>query len=207
MKKIQPLNEWDTYYEASHEPTLINVGPLHCLTVAGTGSPYGDDSDFMQAIEALYPVAFSIQQQTREEGNDFVVPKMEALWWVPEGMVFEETPPHQWCWKILIPMPECVSESHFLQAKQLVDNKKDLPMLEQVRWERVHEGPSAQILHIGSYEAEKPTLEKLYAFVHQQGKRLHGRHHEIYLNDPSKTPVERLQTILRYPVAPVEELA
>lgn len=58
-----------------------------------------------------------------------------------------------------------------------------------------------QILHVGSYDDEAPTLERL----HEQFLPAHrlvptGRHHEIYLSDPRRTEPARLRTILRQAV-------
>ncbi len=71
----------------------------------------------------------------------------------------------------------------------------------QVRLERYHEGPCAQILHTGPYSAEPPTIERLHAFIAARGYRRRGKHHEIYLGDPRQTAPEKLKTIIRQPVA------
>ena len=59
----------------------------------------------------------------------------------------------------------------------------------------------AQVLHIGPYHEETPAIDRLHAFIQAQGRVLAGRHHEIYLSDPSRTAPERLKTIIRHPVA------
>jgi hypothetical protein len=58
----------------------------------------------------------------------------------------------------------------------------------------------AQLLHVGPYDTEKPTIERLHAFIGEQGFQLRGKHHEIYLNDPRRTAPEKLKTIIRQPV-------
>ena len=63
-------------------------------------------------------------------------------------------------------------------------------------------GPGRQIMHVGPYSEEAPTIERLHAFVEEQGYELHGRHHEIYLGDPRRTAPERLKTVIRHPVRP-----
>jgi hypothetical protein len=44
------------------------------------------------------------------------------------------------------------------------------------------------------------TIERLHAFIGEQGFQLRGKHHEIYLNDPRRTAPEKLKTIIRQPV-------
>jgi hypothetical protein len=64
------------------------------------------------------------------------------------------------------------------------------------------EGPSAQVLHVGPYDAEAPTIARLHEFIRAQGFDLGGpdrRHHEIYLGDPRRAAPEKLRTIIRQP--------
>jgi hypothetical protein len=41
---------------------------------------------------------------------------------------------------------------------------------------------------------------KIKAFADENGYRLRGRYHEIYLGDPRRSAPEKLKTILRHPV-------
>ena len=79
----------------------------------------------------------------------------------------------------------------------LVSKKKDLPALAHMRFTALHEGPSVQIMHIGSYAQEGPTVAKLHAFVEANNWKLRAKHHEIYLKDATRTAPEKLQTIIR----------
>jgi hypothetical protein len=80
--------------------------------------------------------------------------------------------------------------------------KKQLPGLGLLRFDRYAEGRSAQILHIGSYDDEGPALERLHGeFLPANGLAPVGRHHEIYLSDARKTEPAKLRTILRQPVS------
>ncbi len=58
------------------------------------------------------------------------------------------------------------------------------------------------MLHLGPYAAEAPTIDALHAFIIAQGYLRTGKHHEIYLKDPRKTAPEKLQTVIRQPIAP-----
>lgn len=80
--------------------------------------------------------------------------------------------------------------------------KKKNPRILGVRFERFAEGTAAQVLHVGPFAEEGPVIQRLHAFIAEQGYRLRGRHHEVYLSDFRRTPPEKLRTILRQPVAP-----
>jgi hypothetical protein len=82
-----------------------------------------------------------------------------------------------------------------------VAEKKQLPPAHDLRLEQLTEGFAAQILHLGPYAAEGPTIERLHAFIAAHGFRPLGKHHEIYLGDPRRAAPERLRTIVRQPIA------
>jgi len=63
-------------------------------------------------------------------------------------------------------------------------------------------GQAAQVLHVGPYSAEAPTIERLHTFIAASGYERHGKHHEIYLSDPRRAAPERLRTVIRQPVRP-----
>ena len=70
--------------------------------------------------------------------------------------------------------------------------------------EEFEEGRSAQILHIGSYDDEAPTLRRVHTkHMPAHGLDFNGAHHEIYLSDSRKTEPAKLKTILRQPVKPL----
>lgn len=102
----------------------------------------------------------------------------------------------------MIAQPEAVTPEWFARAKEEVRRKKNPAALDKVRLEPFHEDTTVQILHVGPYSAEGPNIQKLHAFIHDQGYRLDGKHHEIYLSDPHRTAPEKWRTILRQPFKP-----
>lgn len=198
MNKLDLTKTDKTYYTAKKTPQIIDATPYNYLTINGVSSP--EDSVFLNAIESIYAVAYSVKFSFKEEGKDFVVPKMEGQWWSEGPQLFEETPRDEWHWNIAIPMPEFVNKSDVERAIQVAISKKGSSQLSEVQFRPLKEGKCVQILHLGSYEEEAPTLEKLFAFVAEQGLEINGYHHEIYLSDPRKTEKHKLKTILRYPV-------
>ncbi len=190
------------YYKARRTPELVDLEPYYYLSVTGQSAP--EDQQFLAAIEELYAVAYAIKFDYKAQDFDFVVPKMEGFWWVEGANSQEEfaaAPRESWCWKIVIRMPDFVEHLSYFRAIQAVKDKKpELTGIERVKYELINEGISAQILHLGPYEEEASTIMQLQQFISEQGMKVAGHHHEIYLSDPRRTPVDKLKTIIRYAV-------
>ena len=198
IQKLDLTKAYPEYYKARDKPQIVNLEPYNYITIKGKSAP--EDPVFLSAIEELYALAYAIKFNCKGYELDFVVPKMEGFWWIEGELPFEETPRDQWHWKIMFRMPDFVGKAEYLGAiGQLIEKGKCSPDY-RYEFEEIHEGLSAQILHTGSYDAEGTTLEKLYAFIKQEGFEISGYHHEIYLSDPRKVPEERLKTILRYSI-------
>jgi len=105
-----------------------------------------------------------------------------------------------WEWTMMIMQPDMVSPQIFEEARHDVASRKSSDSISQVRLERFDEGLAAQVMHIGPYAAEAPTVERLHRFIADQGYERAGKHHEIYLSDPRRAGPEKLKTIVRQPV-------
>ena len=97
-------------------------------------------------------------------------------------------------------MPDFVGGSDVKEAMAILINDQKIPENHRLLWEEIHEGLCVQMLHTGSYENEKATVEKLIQFVKREGFDVVGKHHEIYLSDPRKTEESKLRTIIRYAI-------
>ena len=58
---------------------------------------------------------------------------------------------------------------------------------------------AAQIMHIGPFSTEGPTIEKIHNYIIESGNTISGLHHEIYLSDIRKGKPENWKTIIRQP--------
>lgn len=203
LMKINLQKTNRNYYTAKKTPEKIHLDTCQYLTVSGQSAP--EDESFHLGIESIYSVAYSIKFLNKGEDNDFVVPKMEAYWYVDGGPevqhLFSQTPRKQWMWKIAIRMPDIVGKSHYAQALKSLWSKKGEDK-SNVKFEAMEKGIFAQILHVGSYEAETEPIKKLHDFITSIGHEISGYHQEIYLNDPRRTAEENLKTILRYRIRP-----
>jgi len=200
MVKFDFKKEYRSIYTTSaKEASLVEVPPLQYLMVNGYGDP-NTNPDFPAGIEALYTASYTLKfMLKKEQGFDYVVPPLAGLWW----MLMADFDPERrddWRWTLMIPQPEQVTKELLAQAVAAALKKKALPRLEKLRLEVYNEGQAAQILHVGPYSEEAPTIERLHTFIRTKGYHFCGKHHEIYLSDPRRTAPEKLKTILRQPV-------
>ena len=198
-KKIDLRKHLKHLYSSSTEPNIIDVPPAKFLTITGRGEPGGEA--YQAAMNALYSVAYTVKFKSKAAGKDFTVMTLEGLWWW-EGpqRSFEEMPREEWNWKSMIRQPDFITPKMVEEAKGEAKEKKGVEEIERVVLEEFHEGLSAQIMHIGPYSEEGPTIAKLHKFVQENGYKLRGYHHEIYMSDPRRTAPEKWKTIIRHPI-------
>ncbi|HHX44286.1 MAG TPA: hypothetical protein GX714_09920 [Chloroflexi bacterium] len=181
---------------------IVDVPPMRFLMVDGAGNPNTSPA-FQDATQALYGVAYAIKFAIkRQEGIDWTVLPLEGLWWAEDMSAYTGGAKDDWLWRLMIMQPEPVTEAHVSHAVEEVRRKKGFAALENLRFETYHEGLAAQVMHIGPYDSEAPTVARLHAFIRDQGYALRGLHHEIYIGDPRRTAPDKLRTVLRQPIAP-----
>ncbi|MEV0266772.1 GyrI-like domain-containing protein [Streptomyces sp. NPDC050617] len=181
---------------------VVDVPEQQFIGVDGTGDPNTAPA-YARAVEALYAVAYTLKFAAKRSapGGDFVVAPLEGLWWADSPEAFTSRAKDTWSWTMLISMPAWITEEMVEDARQTALAKKRLPTISRLRRVALHEGLSAQVLHVGSYDNEAPVLYELHhAYLAANGLRATGVHHEVYLSDPRRTAPERLKTVLRQPV-------
>jgi hypothetical protein len=182
---------------------VVTVPPLRYLMVDGQGDPDTAPA-YRDALTSLYPLAYTLKFFSKNElGRDYGVMPLEALWWADDPTAFTAArDKSRWEWTLMILTPDWITADHLESARIKVRAKGDAPVVDEVRLERLDEGLCVQTLHVGPYDDEGPVLADLHdRFVPEQGLRLVGTHHEIYLNDARRTDPAKLRTILRQPVA------
>ncbi|MFZ5452959.1 MAG: GyrI-like domain-containing protein [Thermodesulfobacteriota bacterium] len=184
------------YQASAKEASLVTVPPLKYLMLNGFGDP-DTNPEFQAAVEALYTASYTLKfMLKKEQGLDYVVPPLEGMWWILMAD-FDLARRDDWRWTLMIMQPEQVTKDLLAQAVAAAQKKKALPALEKIRLETYEAGESAQLLHVGPYREEEATMERLHSFIRKKGYHFCGKHHEIYLSDPRRTPPEKLKTILR----------
>ena len=191
------------YQPGKQDFELVEVPEMQYLMIDGTGNP-GTAAAYQEALAALYAVAYKIKFISKKElDRDYVVPPLQGLWWAEDMSAFVTGNKDDWLWTMMIMAPDWITEKVYTQALEVVANGKEPPAaLEGLRLESYHEGLCAQIMHIGSYADEAPTLHRLHhEWMPANGYTFNGKHHEIYLSDPRRVAPEKLKTVLRQPVA------
>jgi hypothetical protein len=131
---------------------------------------------------------------------DYVVMPLEGLWWTRGKSGLDLTDKAHWEWTALMLQPEPVTKAHVDKAIDELRKKRNPAALSKIRFEPFDEGLAVQVMYIGPWADEKPTIEMLHAFAKEKGYTLRGKHHEIYLSDPRRTAPEKLKTVIRQPV-------
>lgn len=196
--KLDLKKEHKTYYQAKISPEVVEFGEIPFLTIEGKGEPGG--KEFTTKVETLYPLAYGVKNLCKKQGKDFVIPKLEGVWWVESDKPALEVPRKEWLWKLLIRMPEFVTSEIFEKAKVQVIKKKGIELIDEIKFEKITEDKCVQVLHIGPYSTEPESLAKIRKLMEEKNLVENGLHHEIYLSDPRRVPEEKWKTILRQPV-------
>lgn len=197
--KLDLVKTYKTYYKAGPAPQLAEFEKVKYIAIQGKGEPAG--KEYVQKLEALYPVAYGIKKNCKAKGKDFGVPKLEAFWWV-EGMKDgRQVPRSEWCWKLLIRMPDFATKEMLKAAQAEVVKKKKSDLANTIEWFEKPKGRFAHVMHVGPYTEEAPTIDSLHSFIETKGLKIEGLHHEIYLSDPRKVKPKDLKTLIRYEVA------
>jgi hypothetical protein len=202
MKQVDLRKELKHLYDPSAKEVVeVEVPQMRFIMVDGMGDP-ATSVAYQEAIETLYALSYALQFAIKEEeGVDYAVMPLEGLWWVDEeGATLKDILENRdkWKWTSMMMQPEWVTEGRVERALASVE-KKDLPALRRVRFEPFHEGRAAQVMHIGPHTEEKPTIERVDRFIEERGARMRGKHHEIYLTDPSRTAPKDNETVIRHP--------
>jgi hypothetical protein len=203
MTKIDFKKQLKHLYQPSSKAfAVVDVPPLQFLMIDGSGDPNSDPA-YAAAVEALYAVAYRLKFLSKQAlGQDYTVMPLEGLWWAEDMATFAGArDKSRWQWTMMIMQPDWIASDHYATACADVARKKNPVALPLMRFETYAEGLALQILHIGSYDDEAPTLARLHSEVMPaQGFTFNGKHHEIYLSDPRRVAAEKLKTVLRQPV-------
>lgn len=192
----------DLYRPTRKTFSIVDVPTLKFLMVDGEGDPNTAQS-YREALEALYAVAYTLKFMSKADpGIDFTVMPLEGLWWADDMDSFSEdmSDKDHWLWTAMILQPDHITPEMVTQSVEQVRVKKNPPGLDRLRLSNYHEGLSVQILYLGAYADEGPTIAAMHQHAVDQGYRLHGKHHEIYLSDPRRTAPDKLKTVIRQPI-------
>ncbi|MHB0989140.1 MAG: GyrI-like domain-containing protein [Bellilinea sp.] len=200
MEKI----DYKQVYKHLYLPTAkavveVVVPPLNFLMAYGAGDP-NTSPDYQAVVEALFSTAYAVKFMVKKGPTalDYGVMPLEGLWWADDMTTFSVDAKSDWKWTMMIMQPVPVSREMVDAALEL-GKKKGLAAISRLRFETFVEGLSAQIMHVGPFSAEGPTVAKVHDFIDAHGQR-RGKHHEIYLSDIRKADPAKWKTVIRQPM-------
>ncbi len=160
------------------EPQILEMPPQKMAVVYGKGAP---DKVFPEVMPALYGSVYTLKFDLKKQGlPTFKVSGLRARY--PDVHL---VPKEEWTHIIGLPIPEDTTS---------LPQKVAGVAVKLETWEY---GTVAQILHLGAYDQEQPTVERLHKFIEDSGYEIAGDHEEEYLTSPdAKVP----KTIIRYVV-------
>lgn len=200
--------EYKEFYMPKDKPGIIEVPPMNYIAVRGKGDPNVEGSEYKQSIGLLYAIAFTIKMSKKGDHQiagyfDYVVPPLEGFWWQEDTEEIDYARKEDFQFISVIRLPDFVTKDDFdwAIAEAAAKKKTDFSKVEFLTYA---EGLCVQCMHIGPYDDEPATIQKMHAFMTAQGYALDitasRLHHEIYLSDARKVDPSRLKTVIRHPV-------
>jgi hypothetical protein len=202
MSKLDLKKELKHLYQASaREVVQVDVPALRFLMIDGEGDP-NTSPQYAEAVEALFSVSYTAKFMLKKSAQqiDYAVMPLEGLWWSDDMSSFTSNDRSKWKWTMMILQPHVVEDAVVHAAIAEVKRKKALPAIEALRLEHFTEGLCAQILHVGPFTEEGPTIQRVHDFIEARSA-LTGKHHEIYLSDIRRADPSKWKTIIRQPMA------
>ncbi|MBT3251492.1 MAG: hypothetical protein HN729_04550 [Candidatus Marinimicrobia bacterium] len=202
MEKFDHNKKLKSFYNQSKKTiSYIEIPSMQFLQIDGMGDP-NSSKDFSLAVEALFKLSYTLKFDVKKSDLkiDYKVMPLEGLWWSDNMNDFITENKQNWNWTLMIMQPEFITTELFDAAMTKVKEKKNSIALEKIGLAKFEEGASMQIMHMGPFSEEGPTIQKLHEhIINNQYIRI-GKHHEIYLSDIRRAAPEKWRTILRQPV-------
>ena len=201
MEKIDLKKDLKQLYQPSaKEVVQVKVPTFKFLMIDGEGDP-NTAPEYAQAIEALFAVSYTAKFMVKKgpQDMDYAVMPLEGLWWADDKSAFVIKDKTKWKWTMMIMQPHFATNEIIEAAIAEVKKKKKLPAIDKLRLENFSEGRCAQILHIGPFSEEGPTIARIHEFIDAHTSRT-GKHHEIYLSDIRRADPKKWKTIIRQPM-------
>ncbi len=202
-KKLDYKKEFPDLYKPSlKEPVIIKIPKMMFFMIDGTGDP-NTSEDYKEIVQLLYNISYTLKMKVIKKetpSKDYVVPPLEGLWYMPKMEEWSMDEKDKWEWTMMIRIPDFIKDSQIKKALKILKETKNPSSFSKLRYEQYDEGTCVQIMYLGPYDEEPPTIKKIHQFAEKNGYNLNGHHHEIYLSDPRRVEPERLKTVLRQPI-------
>ena len=175
---------------------VLTVAPRRFVMIGGEGPPVAEA--FEARIPGLYGVAYPIRFALKRRGVLGRVGPLEGIWWTTDGETDLDSvfagDRDTWRWTLMIGVPDEATDAEIAEHLEAGRAKLAPGLAASLYVDLFDEGPAAQLLHVGPYAEERPTIERLHEQIAAAGLRPRGHHHELYLGDPRRSAPERLRT-------------
>ena len=202
LKKTLP----DMYSADKHSVSIVDVPRVKYIMLEGKGDPSAGAS-MRYAAETLQILARTMRAINKRNPDtpDFTIMPLEAQWWAETVGAFVNDDRQRWYWNSMIALPNFITRDVFREAKKkLLKTKRIYPGLRKVKYKTVKDGLSVQLLHVGAFERQGDAIDVIHEYILENGYKLSGLHHEIYLNDMTRHLPQRMRTVVRQPVDKVK---
>ncbi|MCB1462222.1 MAG: GyrI-like domain-containing protein [Nitratireductor sp.] len=188
------------YQPSAKAFSIVEVPLMQFARIDGAGNP-NISAEYAHAVQWLYSVSYPLKFMSKKElHKDYAVPPLEGLWWADDMASFLNGDKDSWKWTMMIMQPDWITPEMFAAATDKARGKMGEPPA-SLRLETYDEGLSVQIMYVGAYADEGPTIARLHnEFLPENGLAETGHHHEIYLGDPRRIAPDKLKTVIRQPV-------
>ena len=200
--------EYKEFYLPKNKPQIVNVPKANYIAIRGQGNPNEEGGAYQRAISVLYAVAYTLKMSYKTDYKiagffEYVVPPLEGFWWQDGIYGVDYLKKGEFNWISIIRLPDFITRENFDWAVKTASEKKKIDC-SKAEFLTIEEGLCVQIMHIGSFDDEPASLEKMDKYLAENGyekdfsdTRLH---HEIYLSDPRKSTPDKQKTVIRHPV-------
>lgn len=169
MDKLDYKKEYKDLYLPKTKPMLIDVPNMKFIMVRGKGNPNSEDGEYKEAMNILYGLSFTIKMSKMGNNKidgyfEYVVPPLEGFWWNKDEKNVDYKHKENFEWYSMIRQPEFVTEDVFKWACNELKEKKRID-ISKAEFKEFKEGLCVQIMHIGSYDDEPKTIEKINEYI------------------------------------------
>jgi hypothetical protein len=194
-------------YLPKNKPINIQVPEFKFFTINGRGNP--NSETFSKYIEVLYSLSYAVKMSCKKgiepKGYfDYTVYPLEGIWDISEEAKKNfngKIDKNELIFKLMIRQPDFVDEQFTSFIMEETKKKKPYEFLNNVHFEKITDGNTVQMMHLGSYDSEPESFELMEEFTEENNlKRISKVHREIYLTDARKVLPEKYKTVLRFSV-------
>ncbi len=200
--------EYKEFYLPKNKPQIIEIPKMNYISIKGKGNPNDENGEYQKALQILYPIAYTLKMSYKGEYKikgffEYVVPPLEGFWWQDNVKGVDLTKKDTFNWISVIRLPDFINQKDFDWAIEMVTNKKKIDC-SKAEFLTIDEGLCVQIMHIGPFDSEIESVNKMHNFIDEKGYKLDINekrlHHEIYLSDVRKVDPSKWKTVIRHPI-------